>query len=288
MQRRTALITGASDGIGAQAARQLVQDGWQVAVIGRNPAKTRRLADALKAPAYLADFAVLDQVQRLAAELGRDFPRIDLLCNNAGGMFKRQAPTADGFEMTFQVNHLAPFLLTKLLMDSLIRSQAKVISTASVAHRLVGFGFRLKDVANPRFYSQHLAYGHAKLCNILFIKELHRRHHADGISCAAFHPGVVATSFAGESRSPMKLIYRSPLLRRAMRLRTSAQGADTLVWLAQGEPGRDWQSGQYYADRAPDRLSRNAQNEDLARSLWQLSEELLAPWLQPAPAEQRP
>lgn len=279
MEQRTALITGASDGIGAQAARQLRQDGWQVAVIGRSPDKTLRVARELDAPHYLADFSRLDEVVRLASELRRDFPRIDLLANNAGGMFKRQPPTADGFETTFQVNHLAPFLLTRLLMDRLAESRAKVIATSSVAHRLIGFGFRLKDVPRPRFYSQHQAYGHAKLCNILFTRELHRRCHAQGISAAAFHPGVVATSFAKESRSPMKLIYQTRFLREAMKLRTPAQGADSLLWLAEGEPGRDWQSGQYYADRAPGQLSRQAQDEDLARGLWELSEQLLAPWI---------
>lgn len=279
MAQKTALITGASDGIGAQAARQLKQDGWQVVVIGRNPDKTRRVARELGAPHHVADFASLQAVRRLADELLRDYPQIDLLCNNAGGMFKKQPPTEDGFELTFQVNHLAPFLLTRLLMPRLIASRASVISTASVAHRLIGFGFNPDRVQRPRFYSQHNAYGHAKLCNILFTRELNRRYGPQGISSAAFHPGVVATSFASESRSPMKLIYRTPWLRRAMKLRSAAEGADTLIWLAEGEPGRDWQPGQYYADRALAPMSKAAQDDALAKELWETSEQLIAPWM---------
>lgn len=181
---KTALITGASDGIGEQAAIALKDLGWQVAIIGRNKARTEAVARRLNAPHYLADFAKLSEVKALGAQLLRDFPRIDVLANNAGGMFSKQPLTEDGFEMTFQVNHLAHFLLTRMLMPTLITSRASVINTSSVAHKSIGLLFKLDDVAKPKHYSQHLAYGNAKLANILFTKELHRRYHAQGLNAA--------------------------------------------------------------------------------------------------------
>lgn len=275
---KTALITGASDGIGEQAARQLAGDGWQVAVIGRNPDKTRKVAQDLGALYYIADFSSLSQVAALAHRLLNDFPRVDLLSLNAGGIFPKQAPTEDGFELTFQVDHLAHFLLTSLLLPRLMESQAKVVSTSSIAHKMLGFRFDVSDVAKPRRYSQHLAYGNAKLANILFTKELHRRYGDRGIASAAYHPGFVATNFANDKRSPMGLVYHTAL-RKLMRMLSPEEGADTLVWLAKTTPGQDWQSGQYYVKRKQVRPSKKARDADLAKALWDRSQALCAPYL---------
>ncbi|NLX82290.1 MAG: SDR family NAD(P)-dependent oxidoreductase [Clostridiales bacterium] len=275
---KTALITGASDGIGEQAATALAEQGWQVAVIGRNKERTAAVAKRLHAPYYLADFAKLGEVKALGLQLKRDFPRIDVLANNAGGMFKKQPLTEDGYEMSFQVNHLAHFLLTKILLTNLIESKAKVISTSSVAHKTIGLLFKLDDVKNPKHFSQHLAYGNAKLANILFTRELHRRYHAQGISAAAFHPGVVATSFAKDTTSFMRVLYHTSL-RRAPGVITAQDGARTLIWLAQNAPGLTWQAGGYYAKEAPARCTRKAKNAALAQGLWEMSETLVAPFL---------
>lgn len=275
---KTALITGASDGIGREAATALARKGWQVAVIGRNPGRTRAVAEGIGAAPYIADFADLAQVHSLAQRLKADFPRIDVLVNNAGGMFKKQPLTKDGLEITFQVNHLAHFLLTHLLLPSLIKSRASVINTSSVAHKSIGLFFNLKDVPRPRRYSQHLAYGNAKLCNILHARELQRRFGQQGISAASFHPGVVATSFARDTTSFMRILYHSAL-KNLPGIITPAQGADTLLFLAEGQPGTDWEPGGYYASRRPAGSTRKARDPQLAHDLWEASIRLCGEYL---------
>lgn len=277
MEQRTAVITGASDGIGAEAAKRLKEEGFRVAVVGRSEKKARAVAAALGAPFYLADFAELAQVRDLAGRLKRDFPRIDVLANNAGGIFRRGEVTPDGHEMAFQVSHLAHFLLTLLLMDVLLESGAAVISTSSVAHRLISC-FDPDDPDAAGLPSRHIAYGNAKLANILFTGELHRRYSPHGLHAAAFHPGVVATGFAGASRSPVRLLYRPPF-RRLLGVTGPEAGADTLVWLATSAPGKDWQSGGYYKDRRPAQSSAKARDKELALRLWQRSEQMVADFL---------
>ena len=150
MSERTIVITGASDGIGAAAARALAASGDRVVIVGRSPQKTEAIAAELGADHFIADFTRLADVRALAAELLRRYPRIDVLANNAGGIMGARELTADGHEKTLQVNHLAPFLLTTLLMDRLIESRASVINTSSAANR---FGrLNLDDLGNARKY----------------------------------------------------------------------------------------------------------------------------------------
>jgi NAD(P)-dependent dehydrogenase (short-subunit alcohol dehydrogenase family) len=276
-ERKVAIITGASDGIGAQAARQLSRAGWLVVIVGRSPQKTMAVARELNAPYYLADFADLEQVRSLAQSLIRDFPRIDVLCNNAGGMFKRRELSRDGHEMTFQVNHLAPFLLTRWLMDTLIKNHASVIATSSVAHKAYSL-YRPDDLELRHRHAPHLSYGNSKLANILFTRELHRRFHAQGLSSAAFHPGLVTSHFAADTKSPLRLIYRSRH-NKLLGFINSDEGADTLVWLARHQPGTDWQSGGYYYQRKLTQPSRKAQSDELALRLWEDSMEMLTAFL---------
>lgn len=275
---KVVVITGASDGIGAAAARRLRADGHTVVVVGRSAEKTRAVAAELDADSYVADFTRLDDVERLAGQLRATYPRIDVLANNAGGVFGTRTKTVDGFEKTFQVNHLAPFLLTRLLLDILIASRASVLQTSSTVR--FAKKIHLDDLDHDRDYDPVQAYSAAKLENILFTTELHRRYHASGISTASFYPGNVATNFASDTTSRIMRFVRflasNPLIRRIM-LSTPDQGADQIVWLAEGTPGRDWQSGAYYYRRKAS-PPRNAQaaDADLARGLWQRSEELLA------------
>ncbi len=271
MTQRTIVITGASDGIGAAAARTLTQTGDRVVVVGRSQEKTRAIAKELNADYFVSDFAELDQVRTLATQLKSDYPRIDVLANNAGGIMGKHQLTVDGNEATFQINHLAPFLLTTELMDVLTASNAKVINTASAAN---GFGkMDLFDLKAEHSYSTNRAYGTAKLANILFTSELHRRFGGQGITTAAFHPGVVRTNFAAESTSPMRHAYKT-LLNRFML--TPDQGADTLLWLINGTPGTDWISGAYYAKRALAKANAQAYDAELALGLWEASEALVA------------
>lgn len=270
MQQRTIVITGASDGIGAAAAGNLSGAGERIVVVGRSAEKTKAVAADLGADYFLSDFAELARVRDLAAALKEKYARIDVLVNNAGGIMGRRELTVDGYEKTFQINHLAPFLLTTELMDVLLASRATVINTASAAN---GFGnLDFADLHGQRTYSTNRAYGTSKLANILFTSELQNRYGEAGISAAAFHPGVVATNFAAESTSWFRHAYKTFINRFLL---TAEQGADTLVWLATSSPGRDWVPGAYYAKRALAQANRQAYDAELARKLWDRSEEMV-------------
>ncbi len=279
MSQRTIIITGASDGIGAAAARKLSMDGENVVIVGRSPEKTASVAAELGVNFFVADFARLDEVRGLAAELRERYPRIDVLANNAGGIMGTRQLTVDGHEKTFQVNHLAPFLLTTLLIDRLSESSATVVNTSSAANSVFG-RFDLDDLDAERSYSPNRAYGNAKLANILFTRELHHRFHDQGISTAAFHPGVVATGFAAGSTSIMRLIYRTPLKRFLL---PPEQGADTLTWLATATPGSDWISGEYYEKRVMQKANPQAYDPALAAGLWARSEAMTRETAAPVP-----
>lgn len=279
MSQRTIIITGASDGIGAAAARKLSMDGENVVIVGRSPEKTASVAAELGVNFFVADFARLDEVRGLAAELRERYPRIDVLANNAGGIMGTRQLTVDGHEKTFQVNHLAPFLLTTLLIDRLSESSATVVNTSSAANSVFG-RFDLDDLDAERSYSPNRAYGNAKLANILFTRELHHRFHDQGISTAAFHPGVVATGFAAGSTSIMRLIYRTPLKRFLL---PPEQGADTLTWLATATPGSDWISGEYYEKRVMQKANPQAYDPAFAAGLWARSEAMTRETAAPVP-----
>jgi NAD(P)-dependent dehydrogenase (short-subunit alcohol dehydrogenase family) len=272
MPGRTIIITGASDGIGAAAARRLTAEGETVVVVGRSRAKTTRIADELGAASFVADFAQLDSVRELARDLLAAYPQIDVLANNAGGLMGAREVTTDGFEKTLQVNHLAPFLLTNLLLDTLIASRASVLNTSSIAAQRFGH-LDLADLGNTRGYSPTKAYGDGKLANVLFTRELHHRFHGDGISTAAFHPGNVATGFASDTTSALRFVYHTPLKR--LLLISPERGADDLVWLATATPGTDWVSGAYYAKKRLTRTNKQADDADLARRLWDRSAEMV-------------
>ncbi|QXT63522.1 SDR family NAD(P)-dependent oxidoreductase [Tessaracoccus palaemonis] len=266
---RIVVITGASDGIGAAAARALHARGDRVVVVGRNPAKTEAVARELDAEFHVADYADLAQVRSLAAALDR-LPRIDVLANNAGAAMLHRRITVDGFEATLQVNHLAPFLLTSLLLPKLIASKAVVIQTSSIASRLIG-GIDLDDLQSERHYAVLKAYGRAKLAQNMFTRELARRYGAQGLLAAAFHPGIVGSNFGADSSRLIRLAYHSPLKR--LITVTPEQGADQLVWLATSPPYFDGHSGEYYENRLI--VGTAARDRDLARRMWERSAELV-------------
>lgn len=270
MINKVIVITGASDGIGAIAARELSNKGATVVVIGRSPEKTRFVADGIDANYYYADFSCLSEVRVLAANLKATYPRIDILINNAGGIFGDRELTIDGNEKTLQVNHLAPFLLTNLLMEVLLESNATVINVSSVANRLYG----KLDSTNFNLttgYSPNKAYGNAKLANILFTKELHRRYYSQGLSSIAVHPGNISTNFARDTTSSLRFLYRTFV--RYVVLQPPEKGADPLVWLASSRSGRDWQPGTYYNKHKRGKENKQASDMILARQLWTYSED---------------
>ena len=274
MAVRTVIITGASDGLGAVAADRLSRSGENVVVVGRSEAKTTAVAARLGAQCFVADFTDLAQVRRLAEQLLRSYTRIDVLANNAGRAMRRRELTVDGHETTFQVDYLAPFLLTTLLLDRLLESGATVLSTSSVVNTYFG-GVKLDDLDLARGYRPLRAYGGAKLENVLFVKELHRRYHAAGISAAAFHPGDVATNFGKESRTWwIRTAFRGPI--KYLALTGPERGSDELVWLASSTPGVDWISGEYYANHRIARANPRAYDPVLARELWERSLAMVA------------
>ena len=269
MQNKTIIITGASDGLGAEAARQLKRKGANVVIVGRSPERTKAIAEELGTSYYVADFSKLSEIRTLANNLRRDFDHIDVLVNNAGGIFGKRMITEDGHEITMQVNHLAPFLLTNLLMDVLISSKATVVNTSSVANKSLS-KFDINDLEGEKKYTPESAYGNAKLENILFTKELHKRYHTSGISTAAWHPGNVATNFAKGSGSKLRFIYDTFLSK--ILLISIAVGADTLVWLVSSNPGQDWESGEYYVKRKVSNKVHSATKDPaIMKQLWKWS-----------------
>ncbi|HYS35831.1 MAG TPA: SDR family NAD(P)-dependent oxidoreductase [Pseudonocardiaceae bacterium] len=272
MRGRTVVVTGASAGIGAAAARQFADLGATVAVVGRSAQKTAAAAAALGAQAHLVDHSRLDDVRRLADELLARYPRIDILANNAGGVFTRRTTTADGHEMTFQVNHLAPFLLTNLLLDRLTAAPdgARVINTASTAYRTARLDLNDLDRARGR-YSGSRTYGATKLANILFTRELARRTQGTGLTTSAFHPGTVASDIGREGGLP-GLLFGSRLSK--MLLSTPAQGAEPLVRLATTVDTHT-ANGQYFHRFTPeDPKNKQATDPHLAQQLWEYSAQL--------------
>lgn len=271
--KKTIVITGASDGIGAAASRELSRPGHRVVVVGRSETKTKAIADELGAHYFVADFSELAQVRELAARLLEQFGQINVLANNAGGIMGDRTITIDGFEKTFQVNHLAPFLLTNLLMPALSAGEATVIQTASMAARLFA-KFNIEDLQNANGYSAQKAYGNGKLANILFTSELQRRFGSQGINSVAFHPGVVGTSFAADTNSLMKLIYHGPF--KNLFTVSALKGADQLIWLAQGVPAFDFEPGAYYeSGKVATKVNPLIHDASLAGSLWERSAMML-------------
>jgi NAD(P)-dependent dehydrogenase (short-subunit alcohol dehydrogenase family) len=265
MTRRTILITGASDGIGAAAARRIRGAGENVVLVGRSESKTAAIAAELDADYFVADYADLSQVRALADKIRSEYPRIDVLGNNAGGVFSKLHDTADGHEITFQVNYLAPFLLTTLLMDVLLDSHATIVNTSSSSQKLLR-KVSITDFETTARRMPSTAYALAKLANILFTRELHRRHHADGLSAVVVHPGFVNTNIGHSSGSRfLTTMQRTPVIRM---IKTADHGADQLVWLATSMPGVDWAAGEYYAKGKIAKANRAADDPVLARELW--------------------
>lgn len=270
--QKTIVITGASDGIGAAAARGLKARGHRVVIVGRNPEKTERIAKELNAPYHIADYARLLDVVRLAGEL-RGYDRIDVLANNAGGAQNERKLTEDGFESTFQINLLAGFLLTDLLLEKLCESRATVIQTSSIAANLFGADLDVTDLQNEKQYTAFRAYGRAKLEDVLFTRELQRRYGERGISAVAFEPGVVRTNFAAESTKFVRFCYHSPL--KYLFTIPPKKSAERLIRLADGTPGTDFTPGEVYSRQKPMKLKFRDPDGTAAKILWDSCAEML-------------
>ena len=269
MHGKTVVITGASAGIGAAAARQLKAMGATVVPVGRSAEKMAAVGRGLGVEPLLADFSRLDEVRRLAGAILERCPRVDVLVNNAGGILWERRETRDGHETQFQVNHLAPFLLTHLLRQRLVASApARIVTTSSTAHRRGRID--LEDLDSRKRYSPWAAYSMTKLANMLFTRELARRLAGTGVTATCFHPGVIASDF-GRGHWFAELLWKTPLPRF---LKTPEQGAETLVFLA-SSPDVAGRSGGYYADRRTAEPASQGQDDAMARRLWERSAALV-------------
>lgn len=260
---RTIVITGASSGLGAAAAANLAGQGATVAVVGRNPERTRAVAARIGGTPFIADYDHLDQVRALAAALLERYPAIDVLANNAGGLVAKRGLTADGHERTLQHNHLAPFLLTSLLLPRLREGRGRVISTASVAN--LGGHLFIDDLSLARrpYLAGWPAYGTSKLETIMFISELARREPM--LSAYSFHPGYVATNFGTE----LALVRFANFISRGRLGISPEQGAAPLVHLA-ATVDTGVLSGTYFDGLKPGgRTARQASDATLAARLWE-------------------
>lgn len=276
MRGKVCLITGGSDGIGYAAARELARLGARVVIVGRNAAKTdaavERIAAETGNPAVeslLADLSSQAATRRLAADALARLPRLDVLLNNAGGIFLSRRRSVDGIEMTFALNHLAYYLLTNLLLDRLRESApARIINVSSSAHRKAG-KFRLSDLPDANRSGGYRAYGRSKLCNILFTRELARRLEGSGVTVNAVHPGLVRTGMARNNG----LVGRVVNAFIGARGVSVVRGAATPVYLATS-PEVAGVSGRYFVDCRETAPADAAGDDELAAELWRLSASL--------------
>lgn len=221
-------------------------------------------------PSHAVDFARLADVRALAARLRADHPRIDVLVDNAGAARPRRTFTEDGHEWSFQVGHLAPYLLTRLLEEPLRAAGGRVVTTASFVHWLgASRRGRTDGWLDTRPYLATRAYAKAKLANVLTTRELARRWAPD-VTATCFDPGAVATSFGVGAGGVTGLAFRTPL---TAFFATPAQGADTLVWLATADSG--WRNGAHHAHRSRTLTSPAGRDDVRATRLWELSASLV-------------
>lgn len=271
---KVCLLTGATQGIGRAAARALsrLDRAPTLVLIARDAERGAQVAAELRQPGrapvelLVGDLSSLTEVRRLAAAFRARHARLHLLINNAGAVFARRELSADGIELTWALNHLAYFLLTNLLLETLKDSApARVLNVASRAHKRVP-RIDFADLQSEKSYSGMRVYGQSKLANILFTRELARRLAGSGVTVNCLHPGVVRSGFALNRRSLLNLAYRitGPLLR------TPEQAADDLVYLAISDEVKDT-TGAYFVGRRPAPTSPAASDPVAARRLWDVS-----------------
>jgi NAD(P)-dependent dehydrogenase (short-subunit alcohol dehydrogenase family) len=268
----TIVVTGASAGIGAAAAIELTKLGHEVLAVGRTPSKLdathRRMIEVAPTGVRIpepvtADFASLAEVRRTANLILERCPRVDVLGNNAGcfGAPQRQE-SADGFELLLAVNYLAPFLLTNLLVERLLTSGGRVVTTSSVGHKRVE-RLDLDDLQIEGRYRSLHSYGRSKLANILFTSELTQR---TGLAATCFNPGSVKTDILRDRNAVTRLL--------TLTATSPKRGADTLVWLATSAEGGA-PAAVYYQRRKPAKTSAAARDAQLAARLWDRTVELV-------------
>ncbi len=275
MYGKVVLITGGTSGIGKAAATALAGMGATVVITGRNEERGKRALQEIREESgndgvelILADLTVQDEVRRLAEELRERHNQLEVLVNNAGLVLSERTETPDGIETQLAINHLAPFLLTNLLLDLLKESApSRIVTVSSDAHRWAKID--LDDLQSTKRYRGMQVYGKTKLANIMFTYELAERLEGTGVTANCMHPGGVNTNFGNNQGGPMNLLFR--LFKPFMR--SPEQGADTLIYLA-SSPEVEGMTGKYLADRKVKAASDAAYDETTRKRLWEASEEL--------------
>jgi NAD(P)-dependent dehydrogenase (short-subunit alcohol dehydrogenase family) len=276
MHGKVCLITGANRGIGKATTLALAHMGATVVMVARDPVLGATARDDIiqatgndSVELLVADLASLAQVRQLAADFRERHSQLHVLINNAGLTKRHHVLTEDSFETTFAVNHLAPFLLTNLLLDLMKDSKpARIINVNSMVHKWGRINFA--DLQGERSYNMYVAYNNSKLANMLYTYELARRLDGFGITTNAVHPGMVATDFAREYTG-----FIGFMAQKGWRpfMKTPKQGAATSVYLA-SSPEMEGVTGKYFANSREKKSSRTSRNEALARRLWETSEQL--------------
>lgn len=273
-------ITGATSGIGAETLKELAKDFEKLLILARNPMKAKELIQNLdpgirsKVVFIPLDLADMDSIVKSIPLIKKEVDHLDVLINNAGGIFQNKEMTVDGFELTFSANHLGHFLLTHHLIPLLLKSKSsKVINVSSEAHR----------AARPKFtdiqfekveYSSFNAYANVKLFNILFTKSLVDKYASKGLSSYALHPGVVKSNFGIDTSGVFKFLWKlaTPFMI------TPKDGAKTSIYLAKNKIDKSF-NGYYFKKSKPNTPSSAARSEKMREKLWKESERLLEKWL---------
>ena len=272
MRGKTAVITGATSGIGEVAAIRLAEQGGRIVFTARDGkradatmAKLRNANSSVEHVAHLAELSLLAEQKRVAGEIAAE-PRIDVLINNAGALFNKRIETADGLEMTFALNHMSYFAITCLLLDKLKATPgARIVSTSSRAHR--GAKLDFDDLQSRHGYRGFRAYAKSKLCNILFTRALAKRLAGTGVTANCLHPGFVATRFGGQSGGIMQRVVE---LAKSLAAISEEDGARTIIYLA-SSPDVALASGEYFYKCKVQTPTSEALNDADAERLWQIS-----------------
>lgn len=272
MKGKTVVMTGGTSGLGEIAAERLAQSGARIVLIARDPARAeatlarlRKTAPGLAHKVHYADLTHIPEMKRVAIEIAREEPRIDVLINNAGAMFSRRRLTKEGLEYTFALNHMAYFVVTEGLRDRLLTSApARIVNVASAAHQRARLDFG--DLQAAKSFGAMKAYGRSKLCNILFTRELARRLQGTGVTANCLHPGFVATRFGDQSGG---LISRVVGIAKLFAI-SPEEGAETLIYLA-SSPAVAETTGEYFYKCRSATPSQAARDDREALLLWECS-----------------
>jgi retinol dehydrogenase-12 len=276
LQGKVFLVTGATEGIGKAAALNFAKRGAEIVLVGRNKEKSEKVLAELKSQSgneklslLLGDMSSMLDIRKVAAQFKEKYDRLDVLVNNAGAVFSEKSLSPDGYEMTFALNHLGYFLLSRELLPLLEKTPgSRLISTSSGAHATgkIDASYIAKREGKGAGFA---AYADSKLANVLFTRELARR--AKGVAVNCFHPGFVSSGFAQNNPG-----FFSKVIKFGANLvgRTSEKGAETLVWLATAPEAAKIQ-GEYCFDCKPIKTAKRGTDDNAAKALWELSEKIV-------------